>query len=93
MIARFILFIVSLILVSVSAGKQLKMLRLTNYIEKILAFILLAVANIVLCTYILSEFSGISALGYLIIQTFFANFLMVIFNSEIAAKILSSMGI
>jgi len=69
---KFILFIVSLALVSVSAGKQLKMLRLTNNIEKILAFILLAAANIVLSTYILSEFSFISAPGYLITHAFFA---------------------
>jgi len=69
---KFILFMVSLALVAISAGKQLKILRLTNNFEKILAFILLAAANIVLSTYILSAFSFISAPGYLIIHTFFA---------------------
>jgi len=69
---KFILFIVSLALVSIAAGKQLKMLGLTNNIEKILTFMLLAAANIVLSTYILSVFSFISAPGYLVIHTFLA---------------------
>ncbi len=71
---KFILFSASLILVLISAGKQLKMLRLTNNTntEKILAFMLLAAANIILSTYILSEFSFISAPGYLVIHTLFA---------------------
>jgi 4-amino-4-deoxy-L-arabinose transferase-like glycosyltransferase len=72
MIVKFILFSASFALVSISALKQLKMLRLTNNIEKVLAFMLLASGNIVLCTYILSEFSFISVPGYLMIQTFFA---------------------
>ena len=46
-----------------SAKNQLKILGLTNKVEKVLAFMLLAAANIVLSTYILSEFSFISAAG------------------------------
>jgi 4-amino-4-deoxy-L-arabinose transferase-like glycosyltransferase len=69
---QFVLFIISLIMVWVSAKNQLKILELTHKVEKVLAFMLLAAANIVLCTYILSVFSFISAVGYIIIQTFLA---------------------
>jgi 4-amino-4-deoxy-L-arabinose transferase-like glycosyltransferase len=72
MIGSFVLFIISLIMVWWSAKNQLKILGLTHKVEKVLAFMLLAAANIVLSTYILSEFSFISASGYIIIHTFFA---------------------
>ena len=59
-------------MVWVSAKNQLKILGLKHKVEKVLAFMLLAAANIVLSTYILSGFSFISAAGYIIIHTFFA---------------------
>jgi 4-amino-4-deoxy-L-arabinose transferase-like glycosyltransferase len=69
---KLILFAGSFALVALAAAKQQKMLKLSHLIEKILALLLLAAANIILGTYILSVFSFISVSGYLIIQMFFA---------------------
>ena len=69
---KVILFASSIALVALAVTKQLKILRLSHPIEKILALLLLASANIILSTYILSELSFISAPGYLLIHTLFA---------------------
>jgi 4-amino-4-deoxy-L-arabinose transferase-like glycosyltransferase len=69
---KVILFAASFVLVALAAAEQLKMLLLSSTIEKILALIILGSANIILSTYILSEFSLISMSGYLVIHTCFA---------------------
>ena len=62
----------SVTLLAISSRHQLKWLNLTRRGERILAFMLLMAANIVLGTYILSIRSLVSASGYLIIQAVFA---------------------
>ncbi len=65
---NLIFFVAALAAVSVTGFNLIRLLRLSSRVEKGLVFLLLAGANIVFSTYLLSLFSAISSGGYLVLQ-------------------------
>ena len=63
-----VLFILSITLIAVAVGMQLRLFRFADPIDSILGYMVLFGANIVLATLVLSELNVISGTGYLVVQ-------------------------
>jgi hypothetical protein len=69
---NWLLFLFSIILTGTAVYNQGRLLKLADRLDRVIAYFVLAAANIVLSTYILSELYWISCSGYLAIEAIVA---------------------